>query len=66
MVISQGRRAELTKLDIANAYWIVPVHPDDRPLLGMKWKGSLYVDTILLFGLRSAPKVFTVIADAVE
>ena len=30
------------------------------------FKGSLFVDTALPFGLRSAPKIFTAIADAVE
>ena len=66
MVLAVGRGAVLAKLDIASAYRIVPVHPDDRPLLGMRWNGSLYVDTALPFGLRSAPKLFTAIADALE
>ena len=43
---------------------MVPVHPDDRHLLGMRWRGNLYVDTTLPFGLRSAPKVFSAVADA--
>ena len=29
----------------------------------MKWKGSL---TVLTFGLRSTPKMFTALADALE
>ena len=66
MVLSKGKGAELAKLDIVSTYRIVPVHPDDCPQLGMKWKGSLYIDTVLPFGLRSAPKVFTAIADGLE
>ena len=42
---------------------VVPVHPADRMLLGMKWRGELYVDGALPFGLRSAPKLFTAVAD---
>lgn len=42
------------------------VHPDDHQLLGMKWQGALYVDTVLPFGVRSAPYIFTCIADLVE
>ena len=42
------------------------MHPDDRWLMGMIWDGALYVDTALPFGLHSAPKIFTAIADAVE
>ena len=53
-------------LDIKSAYRTVPVHPDDRLLLGMRWNDSLYIDTTLPFGLRSAPKIFCAIADMVE
>lgn len=61
-----GQGAELGKLDIQSAYRIVPVHPDDRPLLGMRWKGAVFLDKALHFGLRSAPKVFNALADALE
>jgi len=45
---------------------IVPVHSEDRWLLGMQWQGRVYVDTCLPFGLQSAPIIFTAIADALE
>ncbi len=32
----------------------------------MKWRGFLHVDATLPFGLRSAPKIFNAVADAVE
>ena len=32
-------------------------------LLGMVWRDQLYVDGALPFGLRSAPKLFTALAD---
>ena len=32
----------------------------------MSWEGGLFVDTALPFGLRSAPKIFTAVADAVQ
>lgn len=32
----------------------------------MEWKGSIYVDPMLPFGLRSAPKIFNAVADALE
>ena len=34
--------------------------------MGMCWDGALYVDTTLPFGLRSAPKIFTPLADTAE
>ena len=61
-----GRGALLAKLDIKSAYRLVPVHPQDRCLLGIEWKGARYVDGMLPFGLRSAPKIFTAVADALE
>ena len=61
-----GRGTLLAKLDIQAAYRMVPVHPDDRQLLGMIWKGCIYIDTALPFGLRSAPKIFNSIADGLE
>ena len=64
--IQLGRGALLAKLDIKSAYRLVPIHPSDRPLLGIVWRGDIYVDMMLPFGLRSAPKIFTAIADALE
>ena len=61
-----GPGSMLAKMDVESAYCIVPVHPDDRPLLGMRWKDKLYIDLMLPFGLRSAPKIFNSIADALE
>ena len=58
-----GQGTLLAKLDVQAAYRTVPVHPEDRHLLGMVWKGSIYVDTTLPFGLRSAPKIFNSVAD---
>ena len=42
------------------------MHPKDRLLLGMEWKGVVFVDGTLPFGLRSAPLLFTALGDAVE
>ena len=63
-ILSMGKGTLLAKIDVKSAYRIVPVHPQDRPLLGMKFKGKHYADATLPFGLRSAPKIFTALADA--
>ena len=42
--IQHGRGAELGKIDIKNAYRVVPVHPSDCPLLGMRLEGKEYVN----------------------
>jgi len=58
-----GKGTLLAKIDIKSAFRLLPVHPADRHLLAMKWHGRLYVDTCLPFGLRSAPKLFNILAD---
>ena len=45
---------------------MIPVHPQDRLLLGMEWEGFIYIDKALPFGLRSAPLIFTAVADALQ
>lgn len=32
----------------------------------MSWEGGFFIDSTLPFGLRSAPKIFAAVADAVE
>ena len=66
-IISSGRGTLLlAKIDIKSAFRLIPVHPADRHLLAMEWKGDVYIDTCLPFGLRSAPKLFNVLADLLE
>ena len=65
-IVAKGRGALLVKVDVKSAYRNISVHLDDRWLLGMQWEGALFVDTALLFGLRSTPKIFMAIANAVE
>ncbi len=61
-----GTRCSLAKFDLASAYRRVPVHPLDQPLLGLTWEGVTYMDKALPFGLRSAPKIFSAVADAIS
>ena len=63
---TMGPGTQMAKVDIELAYRLVPVHPNDHHLLGMEWRGSIYIDTMLPFGLRSAPKIFNAVADAIE
>ena len=63
-VVQLGKGALMAKFDLKAAYRNVPVHPDDRWLLGMVWEDQLFVDATLPFGLRSAPMIFSAVADA--
>ncbi len=60
-IAAYGPGCLLSKVDIKQAYRMVPVHPENRLLLSMEWDGGLFVDTALPF-----PKIFTDVADALE
>lgn len=53
-------------MGIKSAHRVVPVHPQDRPLLGVHWQGAVHIDAMLPFGLHSAPKIFMALADALQ
>lgn len=61
-----GSGTVLGKCDVKEAYRLIPIHVEDWGLLGMYWRGRLYVDMVLPFGLRPAPKIFSAVADAFQ
>ena len=68
-VTALGAGALLAKVDIESAYRLIPVHPHDRPLQvysGGGGGGNMYIDLMLPFGLRSAPKIFNAVTDALH
>ena len=60
-VLALGQGSLLAKFDVEGTYRIVPVHPEHRWLLGMKRRDGLYVDKVLPFGHRSAPKIYSAV-----
>ncbi|CAG8582897.1 3785_t:CDS:2, partial [Dentiscutata heterogama] len=49
-----GRGCTLSKIDIKDAYRILPVHPVDQVLQGMEYKEKLYFDKALAFGNKAS------------
>ncbi len=43
-----GVNTQLIKLDLKNAYRILPIHPDDMSLLGITWQNCLWTDPFRL------------------
>jgi len=39
-IMRLGQGSLTAKIAVQNAYRIVPVHTEDRQLLGMKWQGA--------------------------
>jgi reverse transcriptase-like protein len=44
------RGSFMTRLDISNAYWSIPIHPEHRHLFGFSFEGQYYVWNVLPFG----------------
>ena len=61
-ILAHGSGEQLAKLDIESTYRLVPVDPDERPLLGMWWRERLYICTALSFGLSSEPITLSTVA----
>ena len=56
IVMGLGRSALLIKFNLSNAYRIVPVHPDDQPLLGISWQDEVYMDRSCHLVLGQPPR----------
>ena len=63
LVNSVSRGALLVKADIKEAYQMIPIHPDDQHLLGVRWNDYYYVNRRFPFSLHSVPKIFSAVAD---
>ena len=49
----------MASVDLKDAYYSIPVHPEHRKYLMFEWEGQYYQFTCLPNGLSSAPRVFT-------
>ena len=64
-ILKLAMGTNLVKVDLQNAYRIIQVHPHDQHLLAVQWEGQIFVDRALPFGLCSAPKIFSAVADMI-
>lgn len=70
-VIQLGQGTLLSKMDIKQAYRLVPIHPEDRYLLGMEWQGVGFGQVLAFWAKISPPTIFSscrcfVMDDAVQ
>ena len=61
-----GPGALMSKIDLKNAFRLIPVRPKDWNLLGICWCHQFYVDTCLPFRLRSAPHIFNELSTSIH
>ncbi|PPQ82917.1 hypothetical protein CVT24_008668, partial [Panaeolus cyanescens] len=65
-LVASGPFSRMAKLDLKEAFRHVPIRPEDWHHLGFSWRGKLYYCVVLTFGLRSAPYIFNMFAEALH
>ncbi|TMD69347.1 MAG: hypothetical protein E6I91_02300 [Chloroflexi bacterium] len=63
-VVAAGRCSIIIKRDIKDAFRNIPVAISDQWLLGFYWNDTYYCERALSFGLRTAPMLFNLFAEA--
>lgn len=66
ILANYGKTAWLAKVDLADAYRIVPIQKSDWKFLGMYIEDQYYVDRMLPMGASSACQLFTKISDSLR
>ncbi|KAF5379032.1 hypothetical protein D9615_006011 [Tricholomella constricta] len=61
-----GSGALMAKLDLKEAFRHIPVRAADWHLLGFRWKAKFFHLLVLAFGLKSAPYIFNLFAEALH
>ncbi|CAG8590562.1 16984_t:CDS:2 [Gigaspora margarita] len=61
-----GKGYLLSKVNIKDAYRILPVHPVNQVLQSLMFEGQLYFDKALAFGNRASREIFCRFADVVH
>ena len=65
-LIRVGHGCLMSKTDIDSAFCLIPVHPNDHPLLGFQFQGLYYYDSCLPFGASSSCALFESFSKALE
>ena len=56
-----GREDWMVSLDMKDAYFHVPMHPQSRRYLRIPFNGQVFQFKAMCFGLSTAPQVFTIV-----
>lgn len=63
LIITLPEGCHAATFNISAAYRITPIRPWQQNMLCVFWKGKVYVDRAIMFGLTSSARVFGSIAD---
>jgi hypothetical protein len=65
-LIRSGRGSLMAKLDLKDAFRHIPVRAADWHLLGFHWGYKFFYLLVLAFGLKNAPYIFNLFAEALH
>ncbi len=66
IVVTAGIGAAMAKADIESAFRLLPIHPQDFSLLGMKIEDNIFVDRALPMGASCSPALFETFSTFLE
>lgn len=65
-IVAAGRGSYIMKNDWEAAFRNIVIAPQDRWMMGFQWDGKFYKECCLPFGLRTAPFLFNLFAEALH
>ena len=65
-LVSSGQGSLMAKLDLKDAFHHIPVRAADWHLLGFHWGSKFFYLLVLAFGLKNAPYIFNLFAEALH
>jgi hypothetical protein len=64
-IVDSGRRALIAKLDIVDAFKLIPAAKDEWNFFGFQWLGKYFADVTTPFGSKTAPANFDYLAETI-
>ena len=66
LIQKTGKGSLLSKVDIKDAFRILPIHPSQWRYFCVKWNNEYYFYLRLPFGARSSPRIFTNLSEMIH
>jgi len=66
LLLNLGMGAKFAKIDLTNAYKLIPVHPTDWKYFGFRWLGMHFYESNTAFGNCAAPAEFDPLPETIN
>jgi len=65
-LLRSGRGSLMSKMDMKDAYKLIPARPEDYRLQGFFWHGSIFIETQQIFGASTSVNNFDTVAKTLQ